>query len=66
MHSILAVNKLLIEGLSNSSHVFLDDPELFPIINNPNTKKPLQDGHLCKTDTFQFPKCVHLKRFDDI
>ena len=27
-------------------------------------KKPLEDGPLCKTDTFQFSKSFRLKRFE--
>ena len=38
----------------NGFEVLLNDPELFPIITNPNAK----DGHLCKMNTFQFLKSV--------
>ena len=44
--------------------MFLDDPDLFPIITKPNTEQPLQDGYLCKTNTFQLLKSVGLKRFE--
>lgn len=44
--------------------MFLDDPDFFPIITKPNTEQSLQDEYLCKTNTFQFPKSVRLKRFE--
>ena len=48
----------------NCSHVFLDDFDLFLFFTNSNAKKPLEDGPLCKTDTFQFSKSFCLKRFE--